>query len=158
MLARQQNDETAPFQSAFADSPMSDLPPLEAHLIGWMRVWAKGVRARVCPLRLLAPRLVMRGRLDCLVPLHKFMLTLAESAARTIDMSDNELAALSRDETHLLQALCEIYRGSVAQARQHLLVFIRHDQLGAVIHEGMVLGGVMNNWEPIRLAGCKTSM
>jgi hypothetical protein len=132
-----ENDEA--FSPDYEGMPLAALGEHERFLVMAIRVWAKGVRARVCPLRLLAPRFVMAGRLGLLVPTHTFMLALANGAARAIGVACNEAIDVTPDEALILTTLDHIRNRDPAGARAWLAGVVRARDISAVTHSSVEL-------------------
>ena len=130
-----ENDEA--FAPVYVGMPLNELSEPDVFVLMAMRVWAKGVRARVCPLRLLAPRFVIMGRLRLLVPMHAFMQTLASGAARAIGVACNEASEVTPDEALILSALDHTKNCDPAGARAWLAGVVRAHELGRVTHCGV---------------------
>ena len=132
-----ENDEA--FAPVYVGMPLNELSEPDVFVLMAMRVWAKGVRARVCPLRLLAPRFVIMGRLRLLVPMHAFMQTLASGAARAIGVACNEASEVTPDEALILSALDHTKNCDPAGARAWLTAIVRAHELDMVTHKGVEL-------------------
>jgi hypothetical protein len=82
---------------AYLDHPLTAFTTNEAHLIVSMRIWAKAAMARTCPLRLVAPRFVLSGQGQSMVPFHSFMMGLGHTAARAIILGCCEHGPITED-------------------------------------------------------------
>lgn len=136
-LRKYQNDEA--LTPAYEGLSLAELSEHERFLVMAIRVWAKGVRARVCPLRLLAPRFVMAGRMTLLMPMHRFMLGLASGAARAIGVAYNEASDVTPDEALTLSALACLQHRNATGARAWLASVVTARDLGGVTHNGIEL-------------------
>jgi hypothetical protein len=139
MSAQRKYENEEALAPDYEGMPLAVLGEHERFLVMAIRVWAKGVRARVCPLRLLAPRFVMARRLQLLVPMHGFMLALASGAARAIGVACNEASDVTPDEALILTALDHTRNRDLAGARAWLAGVVRARDLSTVTHSAVEL-------------------
>jgi hypothetical protein len=126
----------------FEGLSLAELSEHERFLIMAIRVWAKGVRARVCPLRLLTPRLVMSGHVQLTMPLHDFMKALGFGAARHIDIAAHEHSNITDDEAYILAACASIVDRDLSTARSWLAALLTPCSLGEVTHKAVLMCAV----------------
>jgi hypothetical protein len=120
---------------AYLDHPLTALAPNEAHLVVSMRIWAKAAMARTCPLRLVAPRFVLSGQGQSMVPFHAFMMALGQSAARAVILGCCENGPITEDEALILLAADAVRGRNLQSARLAMTRMIRADCLGALVHK-----------------------
>jgi hypothetical protein len=134
-------NHSAPLFYDFVDHALAELSPREALLVRAMRIWAKGAMARVCPVRLVAPRFMLAGSAAMLMPFHAFMLTLGCSAARPIGLSSQEEGPVSEDEAIILTAFGAIRSRNVLQGRVAFASIARADAIVSLGHKATLLVG-----------------
>ena len=123
----------------FVDHPLAALRPLDALFVAAMRVWARAAMARICPVRLVAPRFVFAGNGNLLMPFHAFMMTLGQSAARPIGLSAQEDGAVTDDEAMILTAFAAIACRDIPQAGIGFASIARADAVTTLAHKATLL-------------------
>ncbi len=123
----------------FIDHPLSALERPDADFVTSMRIWAKGAMANRCPLRLVAPRFVLTGNAQALVPFHSFMMTLGQCAARAIGLSAAEDGRVTEDEALILTALAAGKSNNAQGVRLAIASLVHAERLDTLTHRILLL-------------------
>lgn len=122
----------------FVDHPLSQLRPWDSAIITTMRIWAKGAMARTCPVRLIAPRFMLSGNSEALMPFHTFMITLGRTAARAVGLNAQEDGPITEDQAFIFAAFASIQNRDIHSARLALASLIQADGLGVLINKAVI--------------------
>ena len=125
---------------AFLDCRLDALSPAARLVVQAAREWLAAARAHICPVRMMAPGLILAGQGQLVAPLHRLLLELARGLARPDVLCAPPADRVSEDEALLLVSLAAARSGKARQTRFALASLVRPHHLAAVTHAALLLG------------------
>jgi hypothetical protein len=128
---------------ACLDKRPGELAPAAGAVVRALRSWASGAMSGICPVRMMAPPLVLDGHGEWIAPAHRFMLALCRSVAAPMRMGPDRDGVLSDTEALLVTAIAALQGSARQQARSALAQLVRADAVGDILHEAMLFACVL---------------